>query len=100
MSTFHSEFNARWLSPEQVAVQFVPIPQFHRLLQPRHSLLLGPRGSGKTTLLKMVTRRALAVWRARTDSARGTEPSVPGFEAIYIPSDVRWSYELKELQSE
>lgn len=100
MSTFHAEFNARWLSPVQVAEQFVPIPQFDRLLQPRHSLLLGPRGSGKTTLLKMITREALAVWRQRQHSAGPLVFTDPEFEAIYIPSDVRWSYELKDLDTE
>lgn len=97
---FHGAFNARWLSPEDVARQFVPIGQYYRLVHSRHSLLLGPRGSGKTTLLKMLTRRALQVWRSERERGDRAGVPEPGFEAIYIPSDVRWSYELRRLSEE
>jgi hypothetical protein len=98
ISNYESAFNARWLTPQEVARQFVPIIQFHKLAHSRHSLLLGPRGSGKTTLLKMLTRPALRVWREER-STDGEIPE-PNFEAIYIPSDVRWSQELRCLDHE
>ena len=94
-------FNARWMSPKDVALSFVPIPQFHRLTHSGHSVLLGPRGCGKTTLLKMLTRTAILTWDAKRKSQFDPNPiEYPQFEAIYIPSDVRWSYELRELSNE
>lgn len=101
-SSTYSAFNARWISPEEVARTFVPIPQLNSLVKFQNSLLMGPRGCGKTTLLKMLTRSAQEVWRVERVSK---EPSLqafdtPEFEAIYVPSDVRWSYELRSLKSE
>ena len=63
-----------------------------------HSVLLGPRGWGKTTLLKMLTRPALDAWAQQHGSEfhRPREPS-PAFEAVYVPSDVRWSIELSAI---
>lgn len=91
-------FNARWSSPEGVAETFVPIPQFRLLAQNSHSLLLGPRGCGKTTLLKMLTRRAQEKWQASgRDKLFNLKFNAPEFEAVYIPSDVRWSYELRSI---
>lgn len=95
--TFHGAFNARWLSAAEVARQFVPIPQFLKLAHPQHAILLGPRGSGKTTLLKMLTRRALRVWRDERAIDAPLELPTLAYEAVYIPSDTRWSYELRSL---
>src|SRR5437867_922327 len=90
--THYGAFNARWLSPEQVAATFVPVPQFRQLVHNTNSLLLGPRGCGKTTLLKMLTRRALNMWSASSRSKRFQGAfERPQYEAIYIPSDIRWS---------
>ncbi len=97
-SGLYKAFNARWLSPEDVARKFVPIPQYSALLGQDNCVLAGPRGCGKTTLLKMLTRRAQAVWEAeRAEGYRQALPIRPSFEAIYIPSDVRWSYELRAI---
>jgi hypothetical protein len=94
----YGAFNARWLSFEDVARTFVPVPQFLQLGHEGHSVLLGPRGCGKTTLLKMLTRRALDGWDASGRAERfQTSFSRPRYEAIYISSDVRWSYELTSL---
>jgi hypothetical protein len=94
----YGAFNARWLVFEDVARTFVPVPQFLQLGHESHSVLLGPRGCGKTTLLKMLTRRALDAWD-HSGRARRFEASFPRprYEAIYISSDVRWSYELTSL---
>ena len=94
----YGAFNARWLSFEDVARTFVPVPQFLQLGHESHSVLLGPRGCGKTTLLKMLTRRALDSWDASGRAERfKTSFTRPRYEAIYISSDVRWSYELTSL---
>lgn len=97
----YGAFNARWLEPEDVARSFVPTPHFKSLVRLQHSLLMGPRGCGKTTLLKMLTRRAQAVWqneRLRNEE-QWTEYRHPDFEAIYIPSDVRWNSELSSISA-
>lgn len=101
-SSIYGAFNARWLSPEDVARAFVPTAHFHALTHFQNSLLMGPRGCGKTTLLKMLTRPAQRVW---TQERLPKDPSLsqyrsPDFEAIYIPSDIRWSYELSAVTRE
>lgn len=101
-ASIYGAFNARWLSPEDVARSFVPTPPFKRLVRHQNSLLMGPRGCGKTTLLKMLTRPAQRVWtreRAPNEPGRSDYRS-PDFEAIYIPSDVRWSEELRAVERE
>src|ERR1035438_8529835 len=95
-------YNARWMTPEDVARLFVPTSHFAPLVQTQHSLLMGPRGCGKTTLLKMLTHGAQRVWRGERLLC---EPDLrvyptPSFEAIYVPSDVRWSFELEALYRE
>lgn len=95
-SSIYGAFNARWLSPEDIARAFVPTPHFKSLVKVQHSLLMGPRGCGKTTLLKMLTRAAQTTWwreRVSLHPELAAYPA-PDFEAIYIPSDIRWSYEL------
>lgn len=86
-----ASFNARWISAEDVARTFVPTPQFNKLLQPRHSLLMGPRGCGKTTLLKMLTRRARLSWSENVATHALTPPP---FETVYVPVDVKFTSEL------
>lgn len=97
-----SAFNARWLDPEDVARSFVPTWHYGNLVRHQHSLLMGPRGCGKTTLLKMLTRRAQRVWRneRKTDKVGEESIPLPNFEALYIPSDVRWSAELEAVSRE
>ena len=92
------KYNARWNKPADVAKTFVPIVQFQRLTRPTNSVLLGPRGSGKTTLLKMLTRSAIRFWDQHRSLEYPDGPfEYPEFEAIYIPSDVRWFYEVGNL---
>jgi hypothetical protein len=95
-------FNARWLEPEDVARSFIPTQPFKSLVRFQNSLLMGPRGCGKTTLLKMLTRRAQRVWRQERLPREPQWADYPGpdFEAIYIPSDVRWSSELGSVSEE
>ncbi len=95
-------FNARWLNPEDVARSFVPTLPFKSLVRHENSLLMGPRGCGKTTLLKMLTRPAQRVWKAEIapNEPAWSDYRSPDFEAIYIPSDVRWSEELRAVYQE
>lgn len=92
---YRGEFNARWISPDEVARRFVATPSFEILARSTHTVLLGPRGSGKTTLLKMLTRSAQRAWSPTAEESR----SILDFEGIYIPSDTRWSYELRDASS-
>lgn len=98
----YSAFNARLLDPEDVARLFVPTTDFRALVRMQNCLLMGPRGCGKTTLLKMLTRRALQVWRGErlTKEPDLAAYATPDFEAIYVPSDIRWSYELQALRQD
>lgn len=93
-SIFES-FNARNLSPAQVAERFIPPPRhFDDLILRRHSLVIGPRGSGKTTLLKMLQLPALAAWQhPEADRYRATID----FTAIFVAADVSWGAQLNAL---
>lgn len=49
----------------------------------------------------MLTRPALVTWQASDRSEKFQEAFLaPDYEAIYIPADVRWCYELASLTSE
>lgn len=98
MISKHTAFNAKFLFPKEVANSFVPIEQFKDLLKTGNSVILGPRGCGKTTLLKMLTREALDVWCSRAlDEKYRLYQYRPDFEAVYIPSDSRWTKELNDI---
>ncbi|PZO46791.1 MAG: hypothetical protein DCF16_18570 [Alphaproteobacteria bacterium] len=84
-------FNARFLTPEQVARTFVAPTQYWDLLSSGHSVLRGPRGSGKTTLLKMLQPIALAAWQA-PEAPRACE--LLDFTAIFVPADILWSEQI------
>lgn len=101
-ASIYGAFNARWLEPEDVARSFVPTPPFKSLVRLQNSLLMGPRGCGKTTLLKMLMRRAQRVWKIERAprEPQWTDYRSPDFEAVYVPSDVRWSSELESVSRE
>jgi energy-coupling factor transporter ATP-binding protein EcfA2 len=90
--SFAESFNARHLSPEEVAETFVVHDRFDELWQNNHVVLLGPRGSGKTTLLKMLTVPALHTWK---DEHAAVVRDRIAFRAIYIPTDVHWQHQLR-----
>ncbi len=92
-SIFES-FNARALTPAQVAETFVPSEQFRKLAKRRHTVVLGPRGSGKTTLLKMLQPAALELWRhPDADEVRATVD----FTGVFIATDIAWGEQLQSL---
>ena len=92
-SIFES-FNARALKPSEVARTFVPSPNFAKLTQRRHSLVLGPRGSGKTTLLKMLQPAALESWR---NPRAPTYCESIEFTGVFIPFDRSWRAQIDAL---
>lgn len=90
-------FNARWLTPVQVAKTFVPPPYFERLATSSHTLLIGPRGSGKTTLLKMLQPKALAAWVADEASrVRG----IVDYTGVFIPADISWREQVTSMSAD
>lgn len=84
-------FNARNLTPAQVAEDFIAPPGYSRLLGLDHCIMVGPRGSGKTTLLKMLQLEALQSW---LPAHRENRHEYAGFIGIFVPADVRWSMQL------
>ncbi|MFN0157618.1 MAG: hypothetical protein ACKVRP_06040 [Bacteroidota bacterium] len=85
-------FNAKLLTPEQVAATFVIPDDFDDLWKPNSVLLMGPRGSGKTTLLKMLTVPALRAWKNRK-KARIVMDEMASY-AVYVPTDIHWYRQL------
>ncbi len=94
LPTIFESFNARALTPDQVAASFVPSPQFQDLCKRRHTIVLGPRGSGKTTLLKMLQPEALEAWRhpVADEIASGID-----FTGVFVATDISWSQQLSAL---
>jgi len=90
----YSSVNARYSSPPQVARTFVPPDSFARLIQPEHSVLVGPRGSGKTSMMKMLQQEALEVWDHPLAEFYCDRIS---FVAILIPADPAWHAQLESL---
>jgi hypothetical protein len=87
----YDAFNARNLSPEQVAETFVSNEDFEALWRNTHVILMGPRGSGKTTLMKMLTPRGLNSWKAKI--ASDVRESI-NYTAAYVPTDIHWHHQL------
>ncbi len=94
LPTIFESFNARALTPDQVAATFVPSRQFKDLCKRCHTIVLGPRGSGKTTLLKMLQPAALEAWRHNLadDIAYNVD-----FTGIFVATDISWSQQLSAL---
>lgn len=91
---FFESFNARFLSPHDVARRFVPSDNFEKLAKASHSLIVGPRGSGKTTMLKMLLGEALEAWQHKdADSYRAQI----NFTGVFVPTDVNWSKQIESL---
>lgn len=87
-------FNARSLTPSDVAKTFVPSPTFDRISAQRHTLVLGPRGSGKTTLLKMLQAGAIESWQHTAADAYAKSIA---FTGIFVPFDRSWKAQLDAL---
>jgi len=96
ISIFDS-FNARALTPKQVAKKFVPPDCFKKLIRLSNTLLVGPRGSGKTTLLKMLQAEALENWDSI--KSEGYRKQVD-FIGVFVSTDIMWSKQLNSLDDE
>jgi energy-coupling factor transporter ATP-binding protein EcfA2 len=92
-SIFQS-FNARALTPSQVAKTFVPSDSFAQLAQRRHSMILGPRGSGKTTLLKMLQPAAIEAWEHPDADKYASNIE---FTGVFVPFDRSWRAQIDAL---
>ena len=90
-SPLYESFNARNLTPEEIARTFVVPDDFALLCGNNHSVLMGPRGSGKTTMLKMLTAPALSSWLG--DEAERFREAIQ-FIAVYVPTDIHWHHQL------
>lgn len=89
------EYNARSISPAELARSFIPPhPHFEKLLSSNHTLLIGPRGSGKTTLFKMLTVRGLKAWMHSSASEVAKKIK---FNAAFVPADIAWGGQLNAL---
>ncbi len=87
-------FNARPLSPQAVARHFIPSHHFDTLSRKTHTIIVGPRGSGKTSLLKMLQTEAIESWdHERSQDYR----SKIDFTGVFIPTDVNWNEQLKNI---
>jgi hypothetical protein len=95
MKNIFETFNARYLSIEQVAKSFIPNKDFERLYQSSHSILMGPRGCGKTTLFKMLTPKAISIWKSNNADVHKNKID---FFGVYIPADKQWARQLKNFQ--
>lgn len=92
-SVFES-FNARNLTPSEVAQTFIPPKHFLDLCSRTHALIIGPRGSGKTTLLKMLQLPALAAWKHREAAKYVAKID---FTGVFVPADISWRVQLDKL---
>lgn len=85
-------FNARQLSPLEVAMTFIPSDNFSELLKKTHHVVIGPRGSGKTTLFKMLQLPALAAW---SDRDRDLYLNSMEYITVFVPADISWSVQWR-----
>lgn len=89
--TLFEGLNARKLSSREIAASFVMPEQFHQLLGPDHTLLIGPRGSGKTTLLRMLQGESLMAWQG--SQAEQSRAAI-NYSSIFVPSDRLWASQV------
>lgn len=91
---FLEAFNAKAMTPIEVAKTFVPSSRFEELAGPWNAILVGPRGSGKTTLLKMLSIACQMAWTGPI--ANNYQQSI-GYAGIYVPTDIAWAEMVKAL---
>lgn len=95
-SISYSSYNARFLTPMQVAQSFIPSQNFEKLLLEDHCQIIGPRGSGKTSLLKMLLPDAIDNWKHhRAEHYR----EKINFSSVFIPTDIVWKHQLESICS-
>lgn len=90
-------FNAKRLSPAEVADTFVTPEYFSKIASADHCYIIGPRGSGKTTLLRMLTGESLAAWRGK-DTHLLRKRVV--YSSIFLPTDDLWASQVSGQDGE
>ena len=93
--TIFPSFNARTLTPSEVAQSFIPPAEFWSLARSANSVLVGPRGSGKTTLLRMLEARAMTLWDH--PQARRLRDQTD-YNGVYVPTDRLWGAQVQGLE--
>lgn len=86
--------NARYLSSEQLADEFVWMPSFESLISNKNHIVLGSRGSGKTALIKMLSHECLTKLNDEKAKQIIKEKS---FIATYIPLKVEWVNSIGDI---
>lgn len=89
--------NARYLSSEQLAHEFVWTPIFEQLITNKNHVILGSRGSGKTALAKMLSHECLS--QLNHDKAKEIIES-KSFIATYLPLKVEWVSSISDIDDE
>lgn len=81
-------FNAKRLSPREIASSFVMPSSFASIAGGDHCYVIGPRGSGKTTLLRMLTGESLVAWQGKNANSLRERIS---YASIFLPADELWA---------
>ncbi|MGW9264984.1 ORC-CDC6 family AAA ATPase [Gordonia terrae] len=85
---YYDVFNAKKMSPLEVADSFVEPPAFRSLMTKDHCYVIGPRGSGKTTLFRMLHGESLMAWKG----IKGKEAQQRiDYSCIFLPADELWA---------
>ncbi|MGG6319371.1 hypothetical protein [Vibrio cholerae] len=89
--------NARYLSSDQLAHEFVWTPIFEQLITNKNHVILGSRGSGKTALVKMLSHECLS--QLEHPKAKDIIDS-KSFIATYLPLKVEWVSSISNIDDE
>lgn len=89
--------NARYLSSDQLAHEFVWTPVFEQLITNKNHVILGSRGSGKTALVKMLSHECLS--QLDHPKAKHIIDS-KSFIATYLPLKVQWVSYISSIDDE
>ncbi|MGE2723388.1 hypothetical protein [Mycolicibacterium pulveris] len=81
-------YNAKRMSPTEVARSFVVPSVFRDLAGNDHCYIIGPRGSGKTTLLRMLSGETLMAWQSSEAEAIRRRIT---YSSIFLPADEMWA---------
>ncbi len=89
--------NARYLSSEQLAHEFVWTSVFESLITNKNHVILGSRGSGKTALVKMLSHECLS--QLNHPKAFDIIQN-KSFIATYLPLKVEWVISISDIDDD
>lgn len=90
MSGHPTAFNARNISPKDIATNFIVPEDFKKIAAYQNLVLVGPRGIGKTTLMKVLTPSGLHYLSKRNDLKELFKELDLEYIPIYIPAETLW----------